>query len=131
MLRPQRNTQLPSRYKSSSPPRLQKANNQPKRRRIDPEIVDRNDVDLALAVMAPAPECGDESLTLIPTELPHFVANYVQNRSGHSQHTNLSESGFFKLFFDDLMMEILSIEINSYAEIHRNHPSQVLHENYH
>ena len=67
-------------------------------------------------MIAPAPECSDEPPTLISTELPHFNANYVENRTGRSQHANLSEMGFFKLFFSDFVVEILSEETNSYAE---------------
>ena len=118
MLRPRRNAQIPLRYRESSPSQSQQINKQPKRARIDPKTVDRNDVDLALAVIAPAPECTDEPPTLIPTELPHFKANYVQNRRGESQHANLSELGFFKLFFSDFVVEIISKETNSYAEFH-------------
>jgi hypothetical protein len=84
MLRPRRDIQLPSRYRKPSPPRLSRINSQPKRRRIDPGKIDRNDVDQALAVIVPAPECSDELPTLIPTELPQFAANYVENRPGYS-----------------------------------------------
>jgi hypothetical protein len=127
MLRPRRDIQLPSRYRESSPPRLFQTNNQPKRRRIDPEKVDRNDVDQALVVIAAAPECSDELPTLISTELPQFAANYVENRPGYSQYTNLSEAGFFKLFFSDVVVEILSKETNTYAELHRQNPPLSLH----
>ena len=116
MLRPQRITQIPLRYRDSSPPRLSQDNNRSKRRRIDPENVDRNDVDLALAAIAPAPECSDEPPTEIPTELPHFEANYVQNRPGQFRYINLSELGFFKLFFSDSVIEIILKETNSYTE---------------
>jgi hypothetical protein len=116
MLRPQRNAQIPLKYRSSSPPRPLQNNNQPKRHKIDPKNIDRNDVDQALAVIAPAPECSEELPTIIPTELPQFKANYVENRPGRSQYTDLSESGFFKLFFSDSVVEILSKETNSYAE---------------
>ncbi|KAF7506278.1 hypothetical protein GJ744_012086 [Endocarpon pusillum] len=116
MLRPRRDTRIPLRYRDKSPPQLPTNSNQRKRRRIDPEKVDRNNVDQALAVIAPAPECTDEPPTLISTELPHFEANYVQNRTGASRYTGLSELGFFKLFFSDFVVEILSKETNSYAE---------------
>ncbi len=116
MLRPRRDTQIPLRYRDNSSPQALQNNSQRKRRRIDPEKVDRNDVDQALAVIAPAPECADEPPTLISTELPQFNANYVLNRTGASQYTGLSESGFFKLFFSDSVVEILSKETNSYAE---------------
>ncbi len=118
MLRPRRDTQIPLRYRQSSPPRLLQINNQAKRRRIDPKNVDRNNADLALAVIAPAPECSDEPPSLISIELPQFKTNYVQNRSGESHHINLSEIGFFKLFFSDFVVEIITIETNSYAEFH-------------
>ena len=127
MLRPRRDIQLPSRFREPSPPRLFQTNNQPKRRRIDPEKVDRNDVDQALAVIAAAPECSDELPTLISTELPQFAANYVEIRPGYSQYTNLSEAGFFKLFFSDVVVEILSKETNAYAEFHRQNPPLSLH----
>jgi len=122
MQRPQRNIQIPLRYRSSSPPRLQQINSRPKRRRIDPPNIDRNDVDQALAVIAPAPEYTDEPPILIPTELPQFNAKYVPNRAGCSRHSDLSELGFFTLFFSDLVVEILSEETNSYAEIHLQSP---------
>jgi hypothetical protein len=122
MIRPRRDTQIPLRYREKSLPRFSKTNNHLKRRKIDSKSVDRNDVDLALAVIAPAPECSDEPPTLIPTELPHFNANYVQNRHEESHHINLSEIGFFKLFFSDLVVKILSEEINSYAESQLRNP---------
>jgi hypothetical protein len=56
MQRPRRETQLPSRFREPSPPRFFQMESHPKRRRIDPEKVDRNDVDQALAVIAAAPE---------------------------------------------------------------------------
>jgi hypothetical protein len=116
MIRPRRDTQIPLRYKQDSPLRSLRTNNPSKRRKIDPTTIDRNNVDLALAVVAPAPENSDKPPTLIATELPHFKANYVPNRRGEFQHTNLSEIGFFKLFFSDLVVEILSEETNIYAE---------------
>ncbi len=120
MLRPQRNIQIPLRYRSNSPPRFEQASKQPKRRRIDPAAIDRNNVDQALAVIAPAPESIDELPTFIPTELPQFEANYVLYRAGSSQYSNLSELGFFELFFSPIVVQILSDETNSYAEIHRH-----------
>jgi Transposase IS4 len=60
---------------------------------------------------------------LISTELPHFNANYVENRSGRPQYTDLSESGFFGLFFSDSVVEILSKETNTYAEFKFQNPS--------
>jgi hypothetical protein len=108
MIRPRRDIRIPSRYRLKSSPQPQKINNQSKRRRIDPEAIDRNVVDQALAVIAAAPECTDEPPTLIPTELPQFNANYVYNRAGSSRYINLSELGFFKLFFSDSVLEIIS-----------------------
>ena len=128
MLRPRRDTQKPSRYRSSSPPRLSSNNRQLKRPKIDVKNVDRNNVDQALAVIAPASECTDEPPTLISTELPQFEANYVQNRPGASRHTSLPEIGFFKLFFSDSVVRILSKETNSYAEFHLQNPPLSLHE---
>jgi hypothetical protein len=116
MLRPRRDIQLPSRFREPSPSRLFQINSQLKRRRIDPEKVDRNDVDQALAVIAPAPECSDELPTLIPIELTQFAANYVENRPGYSQYTNLLEAGLFKLFFNDVVVKIISKETNKYAK---------------
>ncbi len=128
MLRPQRTIQIPLRYRSNSPPRLDQAIKKPKRRKIDPVTIDRNNVDQALAVIAPAPECTDELSTFIPTELPQFEANYVLYRAGASQYSNLSELGFFELFFSPIVMQILSDEINSYAEIHRHNLPHPLHK---
>jgi hypothetical protein len=82
MIRPRRDTQLPSRFRESSPPRLLQTNNQLKRRRIDPVRVDRNDADQALVVIELTPECADGLSTFISIELPHFAANYVENRPG-------------------------------------------------
>jgi hypothetical protein len=90
MLRARRDTQIPLRFRESSPSQFSSIKKQPKRPRIDPPNVDRNDVGLALAVIVPAPECRDEPPTLIPTELPQFKANYVENRAGQSQYSNLS-----------------------------------------
>ena len=67
-------------------------------------------------MIAPAPKYSDEPPILIPTELPHFNASYVKNRHRESHNINLSETGFFKLFFSDLVVEILSEETNFYAE---------------
>ncbi|KAF7504870.1 hypothetical protein GJ744_001668 [Endocarpon pusillum] len=111
MLRPRRNTQIPLRSGENSPPQILQNNNQRKRRRIDPEKVDRNNVDQALAVIAPAPECTNEPPTLISTELPHFEAKYVENRKEAPQYTDLSELGLFQLLFSDSVVEILSKEI--------------------
>jgi len=81
MLRPRRAVQPPARYRESSPTRSLEDNNQRKRLRIDPAVVDRNDVDQALTVIASALESTIEPPTLISTELPHFAANYVLNRA--------------------------------------------------
>jgi hypothetical protein len=116
MLRPRRDTQIPLRYREQSPPKLLKTNSQRKRPRIELKNVDRNDVDQALAVIEPASEYIDEGPILIPTELPQFKANYILNRDGASQYTRLSESDFFKLYFSDSVVQILSEETNSYAE---------------
>jgi Transposase IS4 len=122
MLRPRRDIQLPSRYREPSLSQLSPINSQPKRPRFHPEKVDRNDVDQALAVIAAAPECSNELPTLILTELPQFAANYIENRPGYSQYTTLSEAGFFKLFFTDIVVEIISKETNAYAEFHLRNP---------
>jgi hypothetical protein len=127
MIRPRRDTQLPSRFREPSPPRLSQPSNRLKRRRIDLEKVDRNDVDQALAPIVAAPECTDELPTLIPTQLPHFKANYVENRPGRPLYPNLSESGFFGLFFSDSVVEIISKETNVYAEYQIQQPPLSLH----
>jgi hypothetical protein len=116
MQRPRRDARLPSRYRLNSPPRFLQTNDLQKRRRIDIERVDRNDVDQALAVIAPALECSNEPPQLISTQLPCFDANRVQNRPGHTPYINLSEIAFFELFFSDVVVQILSEETNSYAE---------------
>jgi hypothetical protein len=63
-------------------------------------------------VITPTLKYSDEPSTLISTELPHFNVNYVKNRHGESHHINLLEIDLFKLFFTDLVVEILSKEIN-------------------
>jgi Transposase IS4 len=131
MLRPQRSIRIPLRYRSSSPPRFEQNSKQPKRRRIDPKTVDRNDVDQALAVLVAAPEYSEAPPTSVSTELPHFEVNYVENRSGCSRHAGLSESGFFKLFFSDSVVEILSKETNSYAESKLQNPPLSLQKTCH
>ncbi|KAF7506177.1 hypothetical protein GJ744_012157 [Endocarpon pusillum] len=95
MPRPQRNTQIPLRYRDISPPPTPRSNNQPKRPKIDSKNVDRNQVNQALAVIEAPPEGADEPPTLISTELPQFEANYVQNRAGAPRYTDLSALGFF------------------------------------
>jgi hypothetical protein len=131
MLRPRREPQIPLRYRLNSPPQSQQSNNRQKRRRIDLTVVERNDVDQALAPIAVAPEFGDEPPTFIPTELPQFEANYVDNRPGASKHVGLSELEFFTLFFDDVVMEILVKETNNYAECHKLHPPLLFLETRH
>jgi hypothetical protein len=79
-------------------------------------MVDWNDVNQALAVLVAAPEYSEAPLTSVSTELPYFKANYVENRPRCSWHASLLESGFFKLFFSDSVVEILSKETNLYAE---------------
>jgi hypothetical protein len=66
----------------SSSPRFSKTNDLQKRRRIDIETVDRNDVDQALAVIVPALECSNEPPQLISTQLPYLEANRIENRPG-------------------------------------------------
>jgi hypothetical protein len=122
MLRPRRDTQLPSRFREPSLPRLSQPSKQPKRRRIDPEKIDQNDVDQVLAVIVAAPECTNELPTLILIELPHFKANYIENRPGYSQYINLSKAGFFKLFFSDSVIEILLKETNVYTKFQLQNP---------
>jgi Transposase IS4 len=122
MQRPRRNTKIPLRYRLSSSPQLSQFNRHLKRPEIDAVSVNRDNVDQALAAIAPAPECGDEPPTLLSTELSKFEANYTQNRPGYSRYTGLSESGFFKLFFSDSVVKILSEETNAYAEFHLRNP---------
>jgi hypothetical protein len=110
---------------------LLQINNQQKRRRIDPKNVDRNTIDQALTVIVAAPEYADELSTLISTELPRFEANHVPNRPGYPQYTDLSEYGFFKLFFSDVVVEILSEEINVYAEFQLRIPPLSLYKSRH
>lgn len=81
MLRPQRNAQIPLRYRNNSPPQVEQDINRRKRVKIDLKDVDRNNVDQALTGIAPASESAEESSTLISTELPQFLANYTQNRA--------------------------------------------------
>jgi Transposase IS4 len=131
MLRSRRDAQLPLRNRSGSPPRLSQKNKQLKRRRIDPDSVDRNNLDQALAVIAAAPEDTDKLPTLISTELPYFKINYIQNRPSCSRYISLSELSFFKLFFSDSVVEILSKETNLYAEFHLQTPPLSLFETRH
>jgi hypothetical protein len=70
-------------------------------------------------MIAAAPEESiNEPPTFIPTQLPQFVANYVDNRPGYSQYTNLLEAGFFALFFSDVVVKIISKEINMYTDLY-------------
>ncbi|KAF7502948.1 hypothetical protein GJ744_004794 [Endocarpon pusillum] len=121
MPRPQRNTQIPLRYRDSSPPPTQRSNNQAKRPKNDSKIVDRNQVDQALAVIE-ATEGADEPSTPISTELPQFKANYVENRAGAPRYTGLSALAFFQLFFSDFVIEMLSKETNKYAAAKLQNP---------
>ncbi|KAF7502632.1 hypothetical protein GJ744_005426 [Endocarpon pusillum] len=123
MPRPQRNTQVPLRYRDNSPPPTSRSNNQPKRPKIDSKTVDRNQVDQALAVIEAPPEGADEPPTPISIQLPQFKANYVQNRAGTPRYTGLSALGFFQLFFSDLVVEMLSEETNQYAAAKLQNPS--------
>jgi hypothetical protein len=123
MQRPRRETQLPSRFREPSPPRFSQLNSHPKRRPIDPTKVDRNDVDQALAVIAATlEESINEPPAFILTQLPQFVANYVDNQPGYSQYTDLSEAGFFALFFSDAVVKIILKETNAYADLRCQNP---------
>jgi hypothetical protein len=75
-----------------------------------------------LAVIAAAPECTNGLPSLIPTQLPQFAANYVENRPGCPQYTNLSEYGFLTLYFSDSVVEILLKETNAYTKLHHQNP---------
>jgi hypothetical protein len=86
-------------------PRFSQINNHPKRRRIDLEEVDRNDVDQALTVITAALEEGVELPSFIVTELPQYTANYVVNRPDYSQYTILSETGFLRFFLAILWLK--------------------------
>jgi hypothetical protein len=119
MLRPRRDTQIPLRYRDNSPPRIDRSNNQHKRRRIEVAGAERNIIDQALAPIAAASECSTEPLIPISTKLPQFEANYVANRAEASRYISLSEIELFTLFFDDVMIDILIKEINLYAEIYK------------
>jgi hypothetical protein len=81
-------------------------------------------------VLAAAPEYSEAPPTSISTELPHFKANYVENRPRCSRHTSLLELGFFKLFFSDSVVEILSKETNLYVEFKLQNPSLSLQKTY-
>jgi hypothetical protein len=105
MQRPRRDTKIPLRYRLSSSPQLSQFNRHLKRPKIDVVSVNRDNVDQALAAIAPALECSNEPPILFSIELPEFEANYTQNRSSYSRYTNLSESGLFKLFFSDSVVK--------------------------
>jgi hypothetical protein len=128
MLRPRRDTRIPLRYREKSPPRIDRSNNQHKRRRIEVAGAERNIVDQALAPIAAASECSTEPLILISTKLPQFEANYVINRAGASRYIGLSEIEFFTLFFDDLIIDILIKETNLYAEFYKLNDSLLTYE---
>lgn len=85
MIRPRRDTQASLRQRPSSHPRLQQSNNQRKGPRIGRKTVEWNDVNQALAVIAPVSECIDEEPALIPTELPRIKAKCVLNRDRASR----------------------------------------------
>jgi hypothetical protein len=95
MLRSRRDTRIPLKHRENSLPRLDRSNNQHKRRRIEVAGAERNIVDQALAPIAAALECSTKSLILIPTKLPQFEANYMANRAGASRHIGLSEIELF------------------------------------
>jgi hypothetical protein len=122
MLRPQRSIRIPLRYRSSSSPRFEQNSKQPKRRRINPKTVDRNDINQILAVLIAAPEYSEALPISVLIELSYFKANYIKNRPKYSRYTSLSESGFFKLFFNDSVVKILSKETNLYAESKLQNP---------
>jgi Transposase IS4 len=119
MLRPRRDTRIPFRYRENSPPRIDRSNNQHKRRRIKVAGAERNIIDQALTPIAAASECSTEPPISIPTKLPQFEANYVANRAGASRYISLSEIELFTLFFDDMVIDILVKETNLYAEIYK------------
>jgi hypothetical protein len=85
MLRLKRNTQIPLRHRSNSPPRLSSKSNGFKRPRIDTKNVERANADQTLALIAAAPEDASKPPTLIPSEIPEFEANYVKDRAGYSR----------------------------------------------
>ena len=116
MLWARRDIWIPLRYRENSPLRFETVNSWRKWPKIDPKNVDRNNVDQALIVIAAVPKCTDEGPILISTELPQFKVNYVSNWPEASKYTDLSELGFFKLFFSDFVVKILSKETNFYAE---------------
>ena len=93
--------------------------------------IDRNNVDQALTVIEPVPQCTEELSTLLSTELSQFETNYVQNRTGSSQYTNLSELDFFELFFSSTVVEILFKETNSYVKFHLYNLSRPLSKSCH
>jgi hypothetical protein len=69
-------------------------------------------------IAATLEESINELPTFIPTQLPQFVANYVDNRPSYSQYTNLLEASFFALFFSDAVVEIILKETNVYANLY-------------
>jgi hypothetical protein len=73
-------------------------------------------------VIEPTPEYVNRLSIFILIELPYFAVNYVKNRSGCSQYTNLSEYSFFKLFFSDVMVEILSKKTNINVAFQQQNP---------
>ena len=118
MQRPQRNTQIPLRYRDESPPSTYRNNNQPKGPKNGSKIVDRNQIDQALTVIeavSKSVQDTDEFSVSISTELLHFETNYVQNRVGAPRYTDLSKLNLFKFFFSDSVVETLSEETNIYV----------------
>jgi hypothetical protein len=109
MIWPRRDTQIPLIFREKSLSRFSQINNQPKQCNIEPENIDRNDVNLSSGVFAPAPECNGEPSTLILIELPYFNANYIKNLYREPRYTNLVEMAFSSSFFD-FVVEIYQIE---------------------
>ena len=71
------------------------------------ERVDCDNVDQALAALLPAEETIQRPSILLPTPLPHFNVNYVENQSEYARYPVLFEYRFFSLYFDERMVEIL------------------------
>ena len=80
MIRPQRNIQIPLRYRSNSFSQFEQVNKQSKRRRIDLVTIDRNNVDQILIVIKSVSEYIKKLSILISIKLFQFKVNYVQNR---------------------------------------------------
>jgi hypothetical protein len=119
ILRPRRDTRIPLKYRKNSPPRLDRSSNQHKWRRIKIAGAERYTIDQALAQIAVTSECSTEPLAPILTKFPQSAGNYVPNRAEASRYISLSEIEIFTLFFDDVIVKILTKETNAYAEIHQ------------